>query len=296
MICNVSHTKCLKTSIPESSLLHSSSNMCDPCPAVQADPYAHVQKDKNVSHPKRIEQVQKQPEEEGQHHLFLYAVAADCVQCVKYWIHRGMDIEKETKHMKYTAMDWAEWSAATKVEQLLKEQLNANQSDGDESSEMDDTPGGVWRAVDVKMEEDEDVESEICDLQITNGDEYAFWSSAMSGNWIDTKEWCEVTSMIPQTIHLENRDLAPPRAYYWGLRQYLQFAKLCCSSEQELDGLNKTLALVWTREQAYVRNVLDFVKAVNAVDEQEYASMIGLFSGSLSFESLVDIDSVDNVS
>ena len=63
-----------------------------------------------------------------------------------------------------------------------------------------------------------------------------------------------------------------------------------------MDGLNKTLALVWTREQAYVRNVLDFVKAVNAVDEQEYASMIGLFSGSLSFESLVDIDSVDNVS
>ena len=203
MICNVNHTKCLKTSIPESSLLHSSSNMCDPCPAVQADPYAHVQKDKNVSRPKRIEQVQKQPEEEGQHHLFLYAVAADCVQCVKYWIHRGMDIEKETKHMKYTAMDWAEWSAATKVEQLLKEQLNANQNDGDESSEMDDTPGGVWRAVDVKMEEDEDVESEICDLQITNGDEYAFWSSAMSGNWIDTKEWCEVTSMIPPGIAFE---------------------------------------------------------------------------------------------
>ena len=42
--------------------------------------------------------------------------------------------------------------------------------------------------------------------------------------------------------------------------------------------------------------MVDFVKAVNAVDDQEYTSLIGLFTGGLSFQSMVDVDAVDNVS
>ena len=267
--------------------------MSEACPAVQADPYAHVHKDKKTTRQKRIEQLQSQPKEEGLHHLFLYAVADDCVQCVKYWVHQGMDVKRETKHMKYTAMDWAEWSGASNVKQLLQE--SGETSDVDESE--DTLPGGVWSAGDVKMEDAEEADSYAAAQQIADNDQYAFWTSAMSGDWKATfKEWCEVSSMIPQAIWLEDREVAPPRVFYWGLRQYLQFAKLCCTSDPDRDGLNKTLALIWTREQRYVKQVVDFVKAVNAEDDEEYISLIDMFTGGPFPRSMDDIGGVESVS
>ena len=121
--------------------------------------------------------------------------------------------------MKYTAKDWAEWSSASNVLQILESWEQADAAGPDEHMSSDG------------QDATEDSDTLTSNDLFQDATDFSFWRNAMSENWKVTQEWCDVRSIIvPMAIALVNPADSPERMYHWGLRQYLQFAFLCGDS------------------------------------------------------------------
>ena len=77
-------------------------------------------------------------------------------------LDQGADITRGTKHMKYTAKEWAEWSSASNVLQILemREQANATRPDEHMFS-------GVWSPPD-EQDATEDLDTSNALIQDVN--------------------------------------------------------------------------------------------------------------------------------
>ena len=248
--------------------------MSQPCRAWQADPHVHVTADKRAARQKRIDGLAELSDQERSHYYFLYAAAADCVECTKYWLQNGADTTRGTKHMKYTAKEWAEWKSASNVLDILLSWEQAGTADIDEDmSPSSDTSNALFQdAVD-----------------------FSFWRNAMAGDWKMTKEWCDVRAIVPMAIGLVNRTDSPERMFHWGVRQYLQFALLCNDSARKKHDLERIKTMVWQREQEQVGKTMQFVKAIHDDGDLKYTSLINILNGDICFKPSDDTDDASGI-
>ena len=249
--------------------------MSQPCRAWQADPHVHVTADKRAARQKRIDGLAELSDQERSHYYFLYAAAAaDCVECTKYWLQNGADTTRGTKHVKYTAKEWAEWKSASNVLDILLSWEQAGTADIDEDmSPSSDTSNALFQdAVD-----------------------FSFWRNAMAGDWKMTKEWCDVRAIVPMAIGLVNRTDSPERMFHWGVRQYLQFALLCNDSARKKHDLERIKTMVWQREQEQVGKTMQFVKAIHDDGDLKYTSLVNILNGDICFKPSDDTDDASGI-
>ena len=251
--------------------------MSQPCCAWKKDPHAHVTGDTRATRQKRIDGLAKLSDQELSHYYFLYAAAADCVECTKYWLQNGADTTRGTKHMKYTAKEWAEWTKASEVlEILLSWEKNDSQADG---GKLDET---MSPSSDTSILFQDAVDS-------------SFWRNAMSEDWKMTKEWCDVRAIVPMAVGLVNRTDSPQRMYHWGVRQYLQFASLCDDAAGKGNDLERIKTMVWQREQEQVSKTMQFIKAVHDSGDFTYTSLINILNGVICFKPSDDTDDASGI-
>lgn len=183
------------------------------CADVARDSLYHV----DVNYRQRMQKLDK---DFFEHYQFLWAASKNCMRCVAAWLAHGADVTRgQVNHPEGTVLAWARDSNAVDVLALLEQADVSTPGRPEKIARLDETPmeaQGVWRAGPESLEAlrpffDDDLSAQV-------------WHAALRGDG----------RAVYALIHLRhsppcfevNTDDLPPRMFYWGLLEFVRFAKL----------------------------------------------------------------------
>ena len=202
-----------------------------------------------------------------EHYLFLHAAAADCLECVQFWVVRGASLTKGTiNHDAWNALAWARHASADKVIAYLEE------VEAMKSSEMlkDNESYGNESETTVAMS------SALPDCLFSIAHDYYVWNAAMHGNvetlqGIDTKSLC--WSLRPDFVV----DL-PSCVRGWTLREFVKLKRSLMS--ETVDEFQAVLTWIADAERKAIMEIVEKMSKVDSFSKKRSSEMLGmLWSG-----------------
>ena len=188
------------------------------CVMAMSNPMVHASATRGAKRLKTMD------DEKKSLYLCMYAAYANCVDCVRYWINQGVDIEQPSESGSYTVLSWAQHGNATAVIPIVEAELTRKRTrcqafGSQQESEAMDTEdvGGVWQGA---------TELDMAQLEtyLSNASGCELWEAAVSGK---VDKLCYQLHIARSPVPwMKATHEVPDRLFYWELLHYVWLAEL----------------------------------------------------------------------
>ena len=236
------------------------------------------------------------------HYCFLFAASENCAECVTYWLHAGVSLNRTTMSQKWTALDFAEYKNATECVAILKKAAvsktayRAGAQSAVSHAEPPPPPGLAPRGASPAPPPEPappppppgmppSVQKQVLQRLFQCGDDAKFWSWVLNGDVGVCREKVDARRLFLRPDFANHASEVPAVFSTWGLREFVQLRQLRAATKDKAS-LQMVLEELDRKE---IQQATDIYRAMSNTDPNSllYRTFHSLLDGRVVGHSIV---------